>query len=140
MRRNGIWQLIRNDIRSSARSRVKQRGKRKRGNGFWQGVGDTVLFKPYKSVGELEAWKSVYRAKRIIRNIERGKFQPESEKDTWLGRQKRGLIEAWYDFVDEVKALLTQLFFHVVTLVMIVVFNVAWFAFLFWLIGVWLER
>ncbi len=135
MRRNSIWQLIRNDIRSSRRGSRRQ-GSNRSGNACLRDVADTVLFQPHKSE-MLSVWKEMYRTKRLIKRIERGTFQPVSE-DTWLGRQKRGLIEAWHEFLDEVKAHLTLLFFHILTLIMIVVCNVLWFAFLFWLMGVWL--
>lgn len=137
MRRHSIWQLIRNDIRTSARSRGRQRGKRKRSNGFWQGVGDTVLFQPHKSEW-LPIWRDTYKLKRQLREMERRLHQPPME-ETWWSSLKDKFRSEWFDLVDEVKALLTELFFHLATLVMIVVCNVAWFAFLFWVIGVWLR-
>jgi len=136
MRRESIWQPIRNDMRSSASSRVRQRSKRKRSKGVWQGVGDTVLFKPHKS-GTLSIWRDIYKLKRQLREMERGIYQ--SPQQTWLGTLKWKIRSAWHDLVDEVKALLTELFFHVLRLVLIVVFNIIWFAFLFWVIGVWLD-
>lgn len=137
-----VWWLF-----SKSRSSIKpcrtasQRTRNKpvqnsNGNGFWQGVGDTVFFQPYKS-DTLPMWRDMYKLKRQLKDIERGTYRLAPE-DSWLGRQKRALIDTWHDFVDEVKALLTELAFHVVTLVLVVVYNILWFAFLFWLIGVWL--
>lgn len=137
MRRNGIWQLIRNDIRNSARSRGRQRGKRKHNNGFWQGVGDTVLFKPHKS-DTLSIWRDTYKLKRQLREMERRLNQPPTE-ETWWSALMDKFRSAFFDAVDELKALLTEVGFFLVSLVLSVVFTVIWFAFLFWLIGVWLD-
>jgi len=136
MRRNGIWQLIRNDIRSSTRSRGRQRGKRRSSKGFWQGVGDTVLFQPHKS-DTLSIWRDTYKLKRQLREMERRLNQPPTE-ETWRTALMEKFRSAFFDVVDEFKALLTELAFHVATLVLVVVCNILWFAFLFWVIGVWL--
>jgi len=136
MRRNSIWQLIRNDIRSSARSRGRKRSKRKRSKGFWQGVGDTVLFQPHKS-DTLSIWRDTYKLKRQLREMERRLTQPPTE-ETWRTALKDKFRSTVFDVIDEVKAVLTALGFHIATLVLVVVCNIVWFALLFWVIGVWL--
>lgn len=137
MRRNGIWQLIRNDIRTSTRDRGRQRGKRKRSKGFWQEIGNTVLFQPHKS-DTLPMWRDMYKLKRQLSEMERRLHQPPIE-ETWLSALKEKFRSAFLDLVDEVKALMTELAFFLVTLVLVVVCNVLWFALLFWVIGVWLD-
>jgi hypothetical protein len=48
------------------------------------------------------------------------------------------LGEAWGAFVVEVKATMTALGFHLLNLVLVVVFNILWFGGIFLLLGLWL--
>lgn len=106
------------------------------GNGFWQGFGDTVFIQPHKSY-TLSIWRDTYKLKRQLRDMERRLNQPPTE-ETWWSALMEKFRSAFFDLMDEFKALLTELAFHVATLVLVVVYNILWFAFLFWLIGVWL--
>jgi hypothetical protein len=110
---------------------------RSRGPGFWTEASDTVLFKPHKSK-TLTIWREAYRINREIEELERNQNRPPRENTIlgWIGGQLRS---AWGEFTVEVKALLTTLFFHLLTLVLIVVFNVVWFWLLWKIFCLWLD-
>lgn len=132
MRKHSVWDVILSSRRSNNR-----RSRKKSSKGDWQGVGDTVLFKPHKS-GTLSIWRDTYKLKRQLREMERWLNQPPTE-ESWRSALMEKFRSAFFDVVDELKALLTELAFHVSTLVLVVVCNILWFAVLFWLIGVYLD-
>lgn len=109
--------------------------KRSDGKEFWTGLADTAFFQPHKD-DMLPVWRDMYKLNRQVRELERGLYQPTPSDETWLGSFKSGVVSAWHDLVDEVKALLAALFFHIVTFVLIVAFNAVAIWFLFWLIRV----
>ena len=138
MRRRSVWDAILSSRRSDNRRTRKKSRRRLQGKGNWSGVADAVCFQPEK-IDWVPIWRKTYKLKRQLREIERGLYQPTSEKETWLGLLRTHLRSAWHDLVDETKAMFTALLFHLLTLAMIVVFNALWFAALFWLIGAWLD-
>jgi hypothetical protein len=48
------------------------------------------------------------------------------------------MMSIWYDLVDDIKALLTALGFHLLQLFLVILFNVLWFWGLFLLLRWWL--
>ncbi len=136
MRRHRIWDAIFSSRRSNIRRTRKKPSRRQQGKGTWSSVADTVFFQP-KNTEWVSIWRDTYKLKRKLREIERGIYQ--SPQQTWLGTLKWKFRSAWHDLVDETKAIFTALLFHLLALVLIVVFYGLWFACLFWLIGVYLE-
>lgn len=136
MRRHRFWDAIFSSRRSNSRRTRKKPSRRQQGKGTWSSVADTVFFQPEKTEW-VPIWRDKYKLERQLREIERGIYQ--SPQQTWLGTLKWKIRSAWHDLVDETKAILTALLLHLLTLAMIVVFNILWFACLFWLIGVWLD-
>ena len=135
MRRKSIWSVIGNGNKRSSQRR-DHRSREKHGTDD-KGLWDTVLFQPQKS-DNLSIWRGLYKMERQLKELERGLSQP-SYDSPWWRFLKVQWMSVWGDLVDEVKALLTVLFFHIVTLVLVVVCNLIWFALLLWAIGVWLE-
>jgi len=107
------------------------------GKGFLAEITDTLIFQPHKSK-TLPMWQNMYKLDRGLRELERD-LNRLPRKRTWLTWIADQLRSAWWEFIDSVKALLTLMFFQIVTLVLVVVFNVIWFWGLFWVIGLWLE-
>jgi len=136
MRRHSVWNVILRSIRSNNRRARKKTSRRHQGKGTWSSVADSALFQPKKTEW-IPIWRDTYKLKRQLREIERGICQ--SPQQTWLGTLKWKIRSAWHDLVDEAKAIFTALLFHLLTLVLIVVFNILWIAALFWLIGVYLD-
>lgn len=136
MRRHSVWDAILSSRRSNNRRTRKKPSRRHQGKGAWSSVADTVFFQP-KKTERLPIWRNTYKLKRQLREIERGICQRSQQ--TWLGTLKWKMLSAWHELVDETKAMFTALLFHLLTLAMIVVFNVLWFAALLWLIGAWLD-
>lgn len=81
-------------------------------------------------------WRDMYRMERMGRDLERILAHPGEVR---VIGQRGPVRKAWHACVDEVKALLTELGFHVLTLVLVVAANVIWFGGIIWLVGVWLE-
>lgn len=135
MRRRSVWNDIYRSIRSNNR-RARKKPSRRQGKGTWSSVADAVLFQP-KKTGWVSIWRDSYQLERQLREIELGIYQ--NQQQTWLGTLKWKIRGAWHDLVDETKAIFTALLFHLLTLVLMVVFYALWFAALFWLIGVYLD-
>lgn len=108
----------------------------KRERSFWDGMADTVFFQPRKSE-TLPVWRDMYRLNRELKQMEHNLYQPPGQ-ETWLGSLKSVIKKAWHEFMDEIKALLTELFFHALKLVLIIVFNVLWFGGIFLILKAWL--
>jgi hypothetical protein len=123
-----------NDHRRSSNRRPNSPRSKGGGKNVWTSICDTVFFNPQSDSTNL--WRDMYKLNRQVKEIERGLYQPVDE--SWLGRLKSGAVSAWHDLVDETKAVLTALAFHLLTLVLIVACNVIFFGGLFWLLGRWL--
>jgi len=139
MQRHSIWRNIGKNIRRRSNSGQRSSGsQRTNSKGFWSSASDTVFFKPHKDA-MLPVWRNAYRLDRQIKELERSLSQPAQAAGTGSSSWVQGkLLSAWHEFVDESKALLTSLGFHLLNLVLIVVFNVIWFWLLFMLLGWWL--
>lgn len=99
-------------------------------------VCDTVCFNPQSDSANL--WRDMYKLDRQVKQLGRNLYQPEAIDGGWLGQLRSGIVSAWHDLIDEIKAILTALGFHLLSLILIIVFNVVWFTFLFWLLVRWL--
>jgi hypothetical protein len=142
MPRHSIWRHIGKNIRRRSncgqRSSGSQRSERSKGNGFWSSASDAVFFSPHKDA-MLPIYRNAYRLDRQIKELERSLSQPAQASGADIGSWVQGkLLSAWHEFVDETKAVLTSLGFHLLNLVLIVVFNVIWFWLLIMLLGWWL--
>lgn len=84
-------------------------------------------------------WREIYKNERLVTSIERRLNQPLQQEQIWHGALWSQVLDVLGDLTDETKALLTVLAFHIFGLVLIVIFNLIWFAFLFWVIGRWLD-
>jgi hypothetical protein len=136
-----LWRQLSKLHRQSTRRRSTRRDnrqgqRRENGKGYWQELSDVAIFRPHQS-DTLQIWRDSYRLQRQIRNLERDLYRPPRQ-NTWISWLTDPLCKAWWDFIDEIKALLTVLFWHVVTLVLVIAFNVAFFWLLFKVIGLWL--
>jgi hypothetical protein len=133
---HSIWRHIGKNIHiSSRRSNGSQRSNSK---GFWSSASDTVFFKPHKDP-MMPMYRNAYRLDRQIKDLERSLSQPAQASGDGIGSWvQEKLSGAWFEIVVETKALLTSLGFHLLNLVLIIVFNVIWFWLLIQLLGWWL--
>lgn len=117
--------------------------KKSEDKGFWSGVADTVIFQPNKS-GRLAIWKDGYRLNRALKEMERDlRYPPKKIQRSWwqsvLHWMWRQLRDAWYEFYDEVRALITELFIFLVGFFVTLACYVALGWLLFWVIGLLLD-
>jgi len=123
-------------ISGATRSTNRNTGRRSRSKptGVVSSVAKTLFFNPVRSEN-IGIWRAIYQQKRLIRKLERLNLSTAVPDTRWT-RFKHGLADIWHALVDELKAVATAAAFHLLTVVLIVVFNLAWFAFLIWLLGV----